>query len=236
MREHCPAILKVYGCGVITAAELLVSSDENPERFKKGESSFARRCGVAPIPASTGKTTGRTGPDRDGDRTANKVLHQIVLSGLSHDEDTKDYVKRRMRGGDGQRSLSKREAIRCLKRYVAREVYWAITHPFGEPQASLKRSVGPGPQGGSAHRRHDAEGGGCCRRDRRVDAEQDRVGEDQRTVQGGEALRLLGERRDARRHRGTGRMTGTMLKTTTSRPECWPRMLKTKIKIWLNKI
>ena len=150
MREHCPAILKVYGCGVITAAELLVSSDENPERFKKGESSFARRCGVAPIPASTGKTTGRTGPDRDGDRTANKVLHQIVLSGLSHDEDTKDYVKRRMRGGDGQRSLSKREAIRCLKRYVAREVYWAITHPFGEPQASLKRGIGPGPQGGSA--------------------------------------------------------------------------------------
>jgi hypothetical protein len=119
-----------------------VSSDENPERFKKGESSFARHCGVAPIPASTGKTTGRTGPDRDGDRTANKALHQIVLSGLSHDEDTKDYVKRRMRGGDGQRPLSKREAIRCPRRYGAGEVYGAITPPFGEPQARRGEASG----------------------------------------------------------------------------------------------
>ena len=142
VREHCPAILKACGCGTVTAAELLVSAGENPERLEKGESPFARHCGVAPIPAPACKTTGRTGPDRGGDRTANKALHQIVLSGLSHDEDTKDYVKRRMRGGNGQRPLSKREAIRCPRRYVAREVYWAITHPFGEPQARRGEASG----------------------------------------------------------------------------------------------
>ena len=141
IEANCPSMLKLYGCGTSTAAELVVAAGENPER-SEDEAAFAKHCGTAPIPASSGKTSGRMRLNRGGDRTANKAIHQIALVRMSHDEETREYVERRMR--DARRPLSKREAIRCLKRYIAREVFWALTHPFGEPRARKGESDGQG--------------------------------------------------------------------------------------------
>jgi transposase len=96
---------------------LLVTAGDNPERLRS-EASFASLCGVAPQPASSGKTTGRHRLNRGGDRTANNALWRIVIVRLATHQPTKDYMGRRTKEG-----LSKREIIRCLKRYVAREVY-----------------------------------------------------------------------------------------------------------------
>jgi transposase len=74
-------------------------------------------CGAAPIPASSGKIV-RYRLNRGGDRQANRALWQIVMTRMSHDPRTRIYVERR-----GKEGLTKREIIRCLKRYVAREVY-----------------------------------------------------------------------------------------------------------------
>jgi transposase/DNA-binding XRE family transcriptional regulator len=138
LREHCPSILRVYGCGVVSAAELVVSAGENPKRFKS-EAAFAKHCGAAPIPASSGKTSGRMRLSRGGDRTANKALHQVTLTRMAHDDETKAYVERRT---SGKNPLSKAEVMRCLKRYVSREVYWALKHPFGDPAARRGETSG----------------------------------------------------------------------------------------------
>lgn len=87
----------------------------------RSESAFAHLCGVAPLPASSGKTTGRHRLNRGGDRQANNALGHIVMVRLASHQPTKDYMARRTREG-----LSKKEIIRCLKRYVAREVYRAL--------------------------------------------------------------------------------------------------------------
>lgn len=104
-----------------SAAQLLLTAGDNPERLKS-EASFAALCGVSPIPASSGpvfsgKTT-RHRLNRGGDRAANSALHIIAICRLRHDERTKAYVARRISEGH-----SKLEAIRCLKRYIAREVF-----------------------------------------------------------------------------------------------------------------
>jgi hypothetical protein len=92
----------------------------NPERMRS-ESAFAHLCGVAPLPASSGKTTGRHRLNRGGDRQANNALWHTVMVRLSCHQPTRDYMARRTTEG-----LSKKEIIRCLKRYVAREVYRAF--------------------------------------------------------------------------------------------------------------
>src|SRR5918911_4819634 len=74
-------------------------------------------CGVAPIPASSGKTV-RHRLNRHGDRDANRALYVIALCRMSHDKRTRTYVARRTKEGK-----TKKEIIRCLKRYIAREVY-----------------------------------------------------------------------------------------------------------------
>jgi transposase len=79
-------------------------------------------CGVSPIPASSGKTQ-RHRLHRGGDRQANAARYRIVIARLRHDQQTKDYLARRIREG-----TSKQEAIRCLKRHVAREVF-AVLRP-----------------------------------------------------------------------------------------------------------
>ncbi len=93
---------------------------DNPGRLRN-ESSFAHLCGVAPLPASSGKTAGRYRLNRGGDRRANNALWRIVLVRMGTDQRTKDYVARRTTQG-----LSKPEIMRCLKRYVAREIYAAL--------------------------------------------------------------------------------------------------------------
>ena len=87
------------------------------------ESAFASLCGVCPIETSSGKTV-RHRLNRGGNRRANRALHVIVLNRMKYDDRTKKCVERRTRDGK-----SKREIMRCLKRYVAREVYRALLHP-----------------------------------------------------------------------------------------------------------
>jgi transposase len=114
--EAAPGLLALPGVGTDVAGALLVAAGDNPERLSS-EAAFARLCGVAPLPASSGKTN-RHRLNRGGDRIANNALWRIVLVRMSSDPRTRNYVERRTKEG-----LSKKEIIRCLKRYVAREVY-----------------------------------------------------------------------------------------------------------------
>jgi len=114
--ETAPALLQAFCVGPDTAAVLLVTAGDNPQRLRS-ESAFAALCGVSPVPASSGKTN-RHRLNRGGDRRANAALHRVVIVRLRHDERTKMYMKRRVAEG-----MTKPEVIRCLKRYVAREVF-----------------------------------------------------------------------------------------------------------------
>jgi len=114
---RAPGLLALHGVGPDTAALLLVAAGDHPERLRS-ESSWAHLCGVAPVPASSGKTAGRYRLNRGGDRQANSALWRIVLVRMKSHEATRAYADRRSKEG-----LSKKEIIRCLKRYVAREVY-----------------------------------------------------------------------------------------------------------------
>jgi transposase len=118
--EISPRLLAAHGVGTDTAGQLLVTAGENHDRIHS-EAAFAMLCGVAPIPASSGKTT-RHRLNRGGDRQANAALYRVVLCRLRWDPRTRAYMERRTQDG-----LSKKEIIRCLKRYVARELYGLIT-------------------------------------------------------------------------------------------------------------
>jgi transposase len=113
---RAPGLLSLHGVGPDTAALLLVAAGDHPERLHS-ESSWAHLCGVAPIPASSGKTS-RHRLNRGGNREANSALWRIVITRLKSHPATLAYAERRSKEG-----LSKKEIIRCLKRYVAREVY-----------------------------------------------------------------------------------------------------------------
>ncbi|MGP5197380.1 IS110 family transposase [Arthrobacter rhombi] len=119
---HAPALLEVNGVGTVVASQLLVTVGDNPERLSS-EAAFAALTGAAPIPASSGKTT-RHRLSRGGDRAANASLYRIVLVRMSRDRRTKEYVVKRTVDGK-----SKKEIIRCLKRYVAREIYRVLQNP-----------------------------------------------------------------------------------------------------------
>ena len=115
-----PGLRTANGVGTDAAGQLLVTAGENHERLTS-EAAFAMLCGAAPIPASSGKTN-RHRLNRGGDRQANAVLYRVVLCRLRWDPRTRDYMQRRTKQG-----LSKKEIIRCLKRYIARELYQLIT-------------------------------------------------------------------------------------------------------------
>jgi transposase len=111
-----PSLVARHGVGTETAAALLVTAGDNPERLRS-EASFAHLCGSAPIDASSGLIKRKRLNPR-GDRQANEALCRIVMVRMSSDPRTRAYVLRRTVEGK-----SKREIIRCLKRYVAREVF-----------------------------------------------------------------------------------------------------------------
>jgi len=113
---RAPGLLALHGVGPDTAALLLVAAGDHPERLRS-EAAWAHLCAVVPIPASSGKVT-RHRLNPGGDRQANHALWRIVLTRMSAHPPTLIYVERRTKEG-----LSKKEIIRCLKRYVAREVY-----------------------------------------------------------------------------------------------------------------
>jgi transposase len=114
--QATPGLVCLPGIGTDNAAALLIVAGDNPERLRS-EASFASLCGVAPIEASSGKVV-RHRLNRRGNREANRALYMICLARMRRDRRTQEYVARRTAEGK-----SKREIIRCLKRYIAREVY-----------------------------------------------------------------------------------------------------------------
>ena len=122
LRENAPALMEVYGCGTMAAAALAISAGDNPGRMRSKDS-FASLCGVSPVEASSGKVV-RHRVNLGGDRRANCALYRIVLVRMRYDDRTKAYVGKKTAEGK-----SKKEIIRCLKRYVANEVYRALMNP-----------------------------------------------------------------------------------------------------------
>jgi len=121
--KAAPKLVALFGVGQDSAGALLVAAGDNPDRLRS-DAAFSMLCGVSPIEASSGKTT-RHRLNRGGDRQANAALYRIVMVRLCYDPATKDYMARRLKQGK-----SKKEIIRCLKRYVAREVF-AVLHQMG---------------------------------------------------------------------------------------------------------
>ena len=117
--ELAPDLVARMAIGYESAAQLLITAGDNPERLRS-EAGFAALCAVSPIPASSGKTQ-RHRLNRGGDRAANSALHLIAIGRLRVEPRTQAYVARRISEGH-----SKLEAIRCVKRYIAREVYYII--------------------------------------------------------------------------------------------------------------
>lgn len=125
-------LLTLKGVSTVTAATIVVSAGANPKRFKN-DAAFSRCAGTSPIPASTANS-GRHRLNQGGNRRLNAAIHRIVIVRLSCDERSQDYMARaRARG------KTRREAIRSLKRYVAREVFHALCSEEPElPSASLR--------------------------------------------------------------------------------------------------
>ena len=129
--EAAPGLLALPAVGTDHAATLLVVAGDNPQRLGS-EASFASLCGVSPIEASSGKVV-RHRLNRGGNRDANRALHMICMVRMGSDRRTREYVARRTAEGK-----SKREILRCLKRYVAREVYRVLV-----PTLASSPPIGP---------------------------------------------------------------------------------------------
>jgi transposase len=134
VRAAAPDLVELHGVGVELAGQFLVTAGDNADRIPT-ESAFAKLCGVAPQPASSGRTSGRHRLSRGGDRAANSALYIVTIVRMRRHQATRDYVERRTAEG-----LSKREIIRCLKRYIAREIY-----------ANLPRQVAATPSSAATH-------------------------------------------------------------------------------------
>lgn len=132
LTEHAPALMNVYGAGPDSIAQVLITAGDNPERLHS-ERHFAALAGTSPISASSGKTS-RHRLNRGGDRQANSALHRIILVRMHYDQRTRDYVERRIAEGK-----TKREIMRCLKRYLARELFPLIYDTL-KPMSSPSRT------------------------------------------------------------------------------------------------
>jgi transposase len=117
--ETAPRLLDLFGVGHDSAATLLIAAGDNPDRLT-GEAAFAALCGVNPVERSSGKTQRRR-LNRGGNRQANAALFRIALTRLRADARTRAYVQRRTTEG-----RTKREILRCLKRYIAREIFGIV--------------------------------------------------------------------------------------------------------------
>ncbi|MEU8259336.1 IS110 family transposase [Micromonospora sp. NPDC048999] len=123
VRRAAPRTRALFGVGTDVAAQLLTTAGDNPDRLRS-EAALAHLCGAAPIPASSGRVR-RHRLHRGGDRGANHALHTIALCRLRYDQRTRAYLHRRISEG-----LSKQEILRCLKRYIVRDVYTALRADF----------------------------------------------------------------------------------------------------------
>ena len=131
--QLAPELVQAHGMGAGTAAEMLLLVGDNRERIHS-EAALAKLCGVCPIPASSGKTS-RHRLNRGGNRQANAALYRVVIVRMRTHQPTLDYVKRRTAEGK-----SKPEIIRCLKRFVAREIFGYLCRPSNAQSAA---STGP---------------------------------------------------------------------------------------------
>lgn len=122
-------LLDKQGVGTQVAATLLVTAGDNPGRLRC-DASFAALCGASPVDASSGKQV-RHRLNRGGDRQANSALWRIVRTRMTHDPRTKAYVARRTAEGK-----TTKEIVRCLKRYVAREIYKSLVAPVRDSQST----------------------------------------------------------------------------------------------------
>jgi transposase len=120
-----PPLLAVHGVGIDTAGALLVAAGDNPERLAS-EASFAALCGVSPVDASSGRQH-RHRLNRGGNRDANRALWVIAIVRMASDRTTQRYVQRRTQEG-----LSKKEILRCLKRYIARQLFRQLENPLDD--------------------------------------------------------------------------------------------------------
>jgi transposase len=118
--DTSPTLRDGFGIGVDTAAEMLIIFGDNPERIRC-EAAFAKLCGACPIPASSGMNTGRHRLYRGGHRQANAALYRSTIVRMRFHQPTIDYVARRTAEG-----MPKREIIRCIKRFLAREIYQRV--------------------------------------------------------------------------------------------------------------
>jgi transposase len=124
-----PAMTNAPGISTGTTAEMLLLVGDNPERIRS-EAAFAKLCGACPIPASSGKTQ-RHRLNRGGNRQANAALYRVVVGRMRSHQPTLDYVAKRTAEGK-----AKREIIRCLKRFLAREIYGYLCRAIAAPLPS----------------------------------------------------------------------------------------------------
>lgn len=118
--QRAPHLLDEFGIGVDTAAEILIVAGDNPERIRS-EAAFAKLAGISPIPTGSGMTSGKHRINHGGHRQLNAAIYRTVIVRMRFHEPTIAYVARRTAEGK-----SKRDIIRCLKRYVIREVYHLV--------------------------------------------------------------------------------------------------------------
>lgn len=118
--QRAPHLLDEFGIGVDTAAEILIVAGDNPERIRS-EAAFAKLAGISPVPTGSGMTSGKHRINHGGHRQLNAAIYRTVIVRMRFHEPTIAYVARRTAEGK-----SKRDIIRCLKRYVIREVYHLV--------------------------------------------------------------------------------------------------------------
>ncbi|NPC96168.1 IS110 family transposase [Nocardioides sp. zg-DK7169] len=126
VRSWRPDLLEETGIGPISAA-IVLCAWSHPGRIHS-EAAFAMLAGAAPIPANSGQTTNRYRLNRHGDRQLNRALHTIALTRQRHDQPTRDYTARRISEGKNPREIR-----RCLKRYIARDLYRRLENPRPTP-------------------------------------------------------------------------------------------------------
>lgn len=128
-RQQAPELVEAFGIGADTAAEVLVVVGDNPERIHS-QAAFAKLAGVCPVPASSGRTD-RHRLNRGGHRQLNSALYRVVIVRMRFHQPTIDYVARRTSEGK-----TNKEIIRCLKRYLAREIYQMVKANPERPHAT----------------------------------------------------------------------------------------------------
>jgi transposase len=122
-KTAAPELVAAFGIGPDIAAEMLITAGDNNDRIRS-DAALAKLCGACPIPAGSGRTNGRHRLNRGGNRQANAALYRAIIVRMRWHPPTIAYVERRTAEG-----LSKKEIIRCLKRFLAREIYRLLPEP-----------------------------------------------------------------------------------------------------------